>query len=153
MSPRTIFLLHDSGEIVEMIYSPYEPEDLLQELAAQHPSLLAADRPGESGANEWLLVTREAPVPVEEGGVSCWAVDHMLVGAEGVPTLVEVKRSSDTRMRREVVGQMLDYAANASFNWPLRTMRRYFEMNCGNSGADPSEVLVGFPECETAEDA
>ena len=28
------------------------------------------------------------------------------------PTLVEVKRSSDTRIRREVVGQMLDYAAN-----------------------------------------
>jgi hypothetical protein len=29
-----------------------------------------------------------------------------------VPTLLEVKRSSDTRIRREVVGQMLDYAAN-----------------------------------------
>ena len=30
-----------------------------------------------------------------------------------MPTLVEVKRSSDTRIRREVVGQMLHYAANA----------------------------------------
>jgi hypothetical protein len=153
MSPRTIFLLHDSGEIVKRIDSPYESEDLLQELAAQHPGLLAADRPGESGPYQWLLVTREAPVPVEEGGVSCWAVDHLLVDAEGVPTLVEVKRSSDTRIRREVVGQMLDYAAKAVFNRPLRTIRRYFEMNCANSGADPSEVLAGFLECETAEDA
>jgi hypothetical protein len=35
-----------------------------------------------------------------------------------VPTLVEVKRSDDTRIRREVVGQMLDYAANGVVYWP-----------------------------------
>jgi hypothetical protein len=42
-----------------------------------------------------------------------------------VPTLVEVKRSSDTRIRREVVGQMLDYAANpdASGSTRRRTSR------------------------------
>jgi hypothetical protein len=34
------------------------------------------------------------------------------VDEAGVPTLVEVKRSSDTRARREVVARMLDYAAN-----------------------------------------
>jgi hypothetical protein len=28
---------------------------------------------------------------------------------DAVPTLVEVKRSSDTRIRREVMGQMSDY--------------------------------------------
>jgi hypothetical protein len=39
------------------------------------------------------------------------------VDQDAVPTFVEVKRSSDTRLRREVVGQMLDYAANASAHW------------------------------------
>jgi len=31
---------------------------------------------------------------------------------------VEIKRSSDSRIRREVVGQMLDYAANTQKYWP-----------------------------------
>ncbi len=34
-----------------------------------------------------------------------------------MPTLLEVTRSSDTRIRREVVGQMLDYAANPDAFW------------------------------------
>jgi hypothetical protein len=43
-----------------------------------------------------------------------------------VPTIVEVKRS-DSRVRREVVGQMLDYAANAVVCWPVEALRTRFE--------------------------
>jgi hypothetical protein len=43
-----------------------------------------------------------------------------------VPTLVEVKRRADTRIRREVVGQMLDYAANGVVYWPLEQLRELF---------------------------
>lgn len=35
----------------------------------------------------------------------------------GIPVLVELKRAVDTRLRREVVGQMLDYAANGTAYW------------------------------------
>jgi hypothetical protein len=44
-----------------------------------------------------------------------------------VPTLIEVKRQSDTRLRREVVGQMLDYAANAVVYWRIDQLRAEFE--------------------------
>jgi hypothetical protein len=37
----------------------------------------------------------------------------LIIDQHAIPTLVEVKRSTDTRIRREVVSQMLDYAANA----------------------------------------
>ncbi len=37
-----------------------------------------------------------------------------MVDQNGVPVLVEVKRSSDTRIRREVIAQMLDYASRIS---------------------------------------
>ncbi|MFI0718271.1 hypothetical protein [Streptomyces sp. NPDC021224] len=37
-------------------------------------------------------------------------MDHLFVDADAVPTLVKVNRAADTRIRREVVGQMLDYA-------------------------------------------
>ena len=33
---------------------------------------------------------------------------------DAIPTLVKVERSSDTRVRCEVVGQMLDYAATGA---------------------------------------
>ncbi len=42
---------------------------------------------------------------------------------------MEVKRSTDTRIRREVIGQMLDYAANAVVYWPAAALRERFEGN------------------------
>jgi hypothetical protein len=36
-----------------------------------------------------------------------WSLDHPSVDQEGNPTLVEVKRSSNTQIRREVVGLFL----------------------------------------------
>ena len=41
-------------------------------------------------------------------------MDHLYIDQNAWPTLVEVKRSKDTRIRREVVGQMMDYAAEKS---------------------------------------
>ena len=38
--------------------------------------------------------------------------------------LVECKRASDTRTRREVVAQMLDYAANGTQYWPIDRLRQ-----------------------------
>jgi hypothetical protein len=58
-----------------------------------------------------------------------------------VPTLVEVKRQTDTRLRREVVGQMLDYAANAVVYWPIDQLRAEFEARCEAEGADPEEKI------------
>ena len=53
---------------------------------------------------------------------------------------MEVKRSTDTRLRREVVGQMLDYAANAVVYWPLETLRARFE----EDRDDPEQDLINF---------
>lgn len=48
---------------------------------------------------------------------SRWSLDHLVVDQDAVPTFVEVKRASDTRARREVMAQMLDYAAKGSAFW------------------------------------
>ncbi|MBO0885162.1 MAG: hypothetical protein J2P17_33500, partial [Mycobacterium sp.] len=58
-------------------------------------------------------------------------------------TLVEVKRAADTRARREVVAQMLDYAANGSRHWPAQLLRRLFEQTCVAGGKVPAEELAG----------
>jgi hypothetical protein len=108
-----IYHLQEGGELLEMVEEAYDSEDLLQVLLARHPSLMAGDQIDKAAPRRWLLVSREAGVPSHEGGGAQWSLDHLFLDQDAVPTLVEVKRSSDTRIRREVVGQMLDYAANA----------------------------------------
>jgi hypothetical protein len=55
-----------------------------------------------------VLVGREAALPDDHDAAARWSVDHLFLDQDAVPTLGEVKRSSDTQIRREVVGQMLD---------------------------------------------
>jgi hypothetical protein len=81
-------------------------------------------------------------VPGEEGGASRCTLDHLFVDQAGIPTLVEVKRSTDTRIRREVVGQLLDYAANAVVYWPIEKIRGHFEAMCEESGTDAEQALT-----------
>ena len=75
-------------------------------------------------------------VPSEEGGGGRWSLDHLFLDQDAIPTLVEVKRSTDSRIRREVVGQMLDYAANAVAYWPVEQIRARFEARCVDAGRD-----------------
>lgn len=58
----------------------------------------------------------------------------------GVPTLVEVKRSSDTRIGREVVGQMLDYVANAQAYWAAGRMRQMLSDELGSTETADSRL-------------
>jgi hypothetical protein len=66
----------------------------------------------------------------------------LFVDQDAVPTLVEVKRGSDTRIRREVVGQMLDYAANAVAYWPGERLQELLTRRCEREGLDPDVELV-----------
>src|SRR5258708_38197833 len=122
----------------------YDSEELLQRLLALYPSLLAGDRLEGDTPQRLLLVSREVGIPSEVGGGNRWSVDHLFLDQDAIPTLVEVKRSSDTRIRREVVGQMLDYAANAVVYWPVEAIRARFEQGCQERGADPAKELATF---------
>ncbi len=136
-----IFVLQENGELVDMTERQYDSEDLLQGLLEKYPRLMPGDQIDSATPRRWLLVSREMAVPSEEEGAGRWSIDHLFVDQDAVPTLVEVKRSSDTRIRREVVGQMLDYAANAVVYWPVEDIRAKFEAGCGG---DPGEVMGGF---------
>jgi hypothetical protein len=86
-------------------------------------------------------VKREVGIPDRETGGSRWSLDHLFLDQEAVPTLVEVKRSDDTRIRREVVGQMLDYAAKGVVYWPAERLRADFESRCAKHGQEPDDVF------------
>ena len=120
----------------------YDSETLLQNLLADYPDLLAGDQIDAEEPRRWLLVSREMAVPGEQDGAGRWSLDHLYLDQDAIPTLVEVKRSSDTRIRREVVGQMLDYAANAVAYWPVEEVKARFDGRCRGDGLEPDEEIA-----------
>jgi len=127
-----VFLLNKDGSLEEMNQEDYSSEEYLQTLLENYPNLLAGEQINEANPRKWIVISREFPVPGDDFSGGRWSLDHLLLDQEGIPTLVEVKRSSDTRIRREVVGQMLDYAANAISFWKVETIRLRYESKFGN---------------------
>jgi hypothetical protein len=141
-----IYLIQDNGQLIEMTEQEYDSEDLLQELLAKYTNLLAGEQIDSGSPRRFLLISREVSLPSDENSAGRWSVDHLFLDQDAIPTIVEVKRSSDTRLRREVVGQMLDYAANAVVYWPIESIRAQFEANSQAQGLDPEERLSEFLE-------
>jgi hypothetical protein len=139
-----IFLLRGGEELLEMRETSYKAEDVLQALIAKFPGLLGGDQDVGDTPRRYLLVSREAALPDDEDAAGRWSVDHLFLDQDAVPTLVEVKRRADTRIRREVVGQMLDYAANGVVYWPLEQLRELFARQCERDGLDPVSAVREF---------
>lgn len=134
-----IYLRHGQTYI-PMHETPYDAEGVLQQLIERHPEMLAGD---EGGHGSLVLVRREAGVKDREDAGARWSLDHLYLDANGIPTLVEVKRSRDTRARREVVAQMLDYAANARTSFTADRMADWLEESARQRGSTAADALLG----------
>ena len=152
MTGGKIYLLEENGTLQSLSEEPYASEDLLQTLLEHYPDLLAGEQIDEAAPHRWLLVSREVGVPGQEDSAGRWSLDHLFLDQDGIPTLVEVKRSSDTRVRREVIGQMLDYAANAVLYWPVKNIRAKFEAACQSRGDDPAQLVAELIESDFNDD-
>jgi hypothetical protein len=136
--------LRVGDDLVLLGEAPYETEDVLQRALAEHPEVIAGPTTTGEDAGRLLLVRREMGVPGMPDGPNVWSLDHLFLDREGVPVVVEVKRSSDRRIRREVVGQMLDYAANGTKYWPVERLRQQVaeaSAVLGPAGEDPVTSL------------
>ena len=136
----SIFLESMSG-LIEMKEEPWEAEARLQELLAQYPNMLAGEQMNETSPRRWVLVSREFGIPGEIEAAGRWSLDHLFLDQDAVPTLVEVKRSTDTRIRREVVGQMFDYASHLVSNVSAERIRQKFEGGLSRD-EDPATALT-----------
>jgi hypothetical protein len=131
---ESLFLFGKDNILKKIDSSEFVTEDEFQKLLAQFPDLLTDADFGEGTPRRWMLVTREAPVSDSADGSGRWSLDHLFLDQDAVPTLVEVKRATDTRARREVVAQMLDYAANAVSWWKADDLERLFAKSCEEIG-------------------
>jgi hypothetical protein len=143
-----IFRLDDDEALIPLEEQAYSAEAVLQRLLARYPDLLAGDQVNPSSPRRWLLISREVGVPGEDQGPARWSLDHLFVDQDGTPTLVEVKRSSNAQIRREVVGQLLDYAANGSVYWSIEQVLAAYQRQCERDGVEPETRMSEFLEGE-----
>jgi hypothetical protein len=137
-----IFIIQDNGTLIEMERSDYVTEDIFQKLLEEYPALIPGAQIDNDNPRKWLMIGREVGIPGENDGCERWSLDHLMLDQDGIPTFVEVKRASDTRIRREVIGQMLDYAANAIVYWSVGTIRELFEKTCDDRGKHAGTELA-----------
>lgn len=134
-----IFMINGEGKPVLMAQAPFSEENEFQELLARYPELLTNDQIDPSAPRRWIHIKREMIVPTNTEILS---LDHLFLDQNGIPTLVEVKRAENLDLRRKVVAQMLDYAANAIQYWPPMLIRNQFEKGIISSGKDPIQEVI-----------
>jgi hypothetical protein len=137
-----VFLLQGDNSLISMEPAQFATEDDFQRLLSQFPALLVGDQIDPENPRRWILVKREQTVAIDQVGASQWSLDHLFLDQDGIPTLVEIKRQSDSRIRREVVGQMLDYAANCITYWSVEMLQAGFEQTCSNANTSSEAVLT-----------
>ena len=136
------YILQDQSKLAPMVETQWDAEHKLQELIADYPDLLGGDQIDVENHRRWLLVTREMPMLGEEPNTSRLSLDHLFLDQDGIPTLVEVKRGSNAQVRREVVGQLLDYAAIATFSLNVRDIQAALSSN-GSPADSKLEKFLG----------
>jgi hypothetical protein len=141
---NSIFVLNGQSHPVAVNQATFDLESDLQSLLAEFPKLLPGGLINPQDPRRWLLVQREMGISDEEQSGDRWRLDHLFLDQDGVPTLVEVKMERDQRGRREVVAQMLDYAANAVLRWDVDKIRTAFEVRCAERKQSADDVLAGF---------
>lgn len=146
-----IYSMDDYGRLTPFEERRFDQEDHLQKLIADHPGLLAGEQIDPESPRRWILISREQGIAETSDTGNTWAVDHLLIDQDAIPTLVEVKRGESRRTRREVVGQMLDYAAHATSTWDVDEIRSKFEQTTQNPDDALSRLLQSNEEADADE--
>ena len=136
-----IYTRAQHGRLEPLVGERFAKEDELQALIAEHPELLDGTQMRPEDPRRWILVSREQGIAEASDVGNRWAVDHLLVDQDAVPTLVEVKRGRNPEIRRTIIGQMLEYAAHAARTWTADTLRRAFEESTDDPAAELAKLL------------
>jgi len=137
-----VYVLNNDGNTEAMSGIHCKNEDLeLQRILEKNPDLIPGDQINPTDPRRWLVVKREMPVPDPSTGDNRWSIDLFFVDQDAMPTFIECKRYNDTRAKREVVGQMLEYAANGHYYWSKDEMRTYAEQAAEKNGISLEEEI------------
>jgi len=145
---KIFFVGEKEGELDPMSETPFAQENILQELLAKYPDLIPGDQIDPENPRRWMLVARELSIPDGYTDAGKFSLDHLFLDQDGIPTLVECKRAADTRIRREVVAQMLDYAANGTKYLAMERIRQSAAETLKKSNLSLDEVVKNLIEAK-----
>ena len=148
-----IYARNEQGGLEPLEEEPFSTEDELQALIAEHPELLDGEQMRPGDPRRWILITREKGIAETPGASARWAIDHLIIDQDAVPTLAEVKRSSNPEIRRTIVGQLLEYAAHASATWTVDELRHIFEESTTARGLNPVDEIGRLLQSDGEPDA
>lgn len=149
MRKAKIYLANQAqNALVPMEETKYTQEEILQELVARYPDLLPGDQIDPEYPRRWLLINREMGIPDTEDAGNRWSLDHLFLDQDAIPTFVECKRSQDTRIRREVVAQMLEYAAHGIAYWPIDQLRQAATETASANGSGLDEAVLALIDAD-----
>jgi hypothetical protein len=137
-----IYTIREDGttETMKRVRCTNEDSEI-QALLERNLDLIPGDQIDPDDPRRWLLIKREMPVPDPSTGSDRWSIDFLIVDQDAVPTFVECKRFADTRSRREIVGQMFEYAANGHYYWTSDIIRGYAEESAAKRGQNLDESI------------
>jgi len=102
----SIIIREANGQHRVLESKPFSYEEVLKDSIIDLPSLVPLDSVTDEGV-EFLILGEEWPAGTGRA-------DVLLLGSDGVLTIVETKLSRNPEARREVVAQVLEYAAYLS---------------------------------------
>ncbi len=122
-------------------------EAALQRVLQEHPEIIPGEQmdPGSDDPPRFLLLKREL-------SIGSWSLDHLFVDHLGVPTLVECKLIQNPQSRREVIGQVIEYAANIQLALGNGALRLIAERSWTENGADLADTLAMKLDVEDVDD-
>lgn len=109
MSGR-IYVIKNNDELTPMEETKHTREFDFQGLLEKYPDLIPGDQINPTKPRRWILVGREISIPIVGGGLK--PIDHLFLDQDGIPTIVEVKRSENNELKRDVAAQILEYGTN-----------------------------------------
>ncbi len=129
-----IFVTTDDGNIAPLSVRRFTSESELDDCLAAHPEVLATALGNDQAPLRLLLVARQAPVDDRDAGrVGRWTADLLYLDQAGVITIVEDKLSQNPEIRRKVLGQAIEYAANIGDTLTAHLIRQQLVVRYGDA--------------------
>lgn len=113
-----IYKIKDDDELVAIPEEDHKSEYDFQTLITKYPDIIPGDQIDRENHRRWLLVGREID-----------NIDIFFLDQDGIPTIVEVKKSINNEIYRELAAQMLDYGSNLVFSQTVETIISHVETN------------------------
>lgn len=125
----TKLFIVEGGKTQVLEKQSFDNEKLLQDILERFPEVIALDDLGVS--EPFIVIGREVATPAGY-------IDVLCIDGEGVLTIVETKLARNSQIRREVIGQVLEYVAQVS-KWRAQDVIQIANQYFQSEGA-PNEV-------------